>query len=252
MSPENAPFLPEHFKYYRPEDLKSGTVEYVILVDPAKTTNPRSCDTAIVVCGCDMVNNKIFVVDMVAAKLHPNEIYDNIMQLVLRWNARTVGVEYNGLNEFIEWPLKNALKRAGMFCEVIELKPRKGPSQYLLKNSNDNGKDARISAALVPLYRQGLIYHNPQHPVTVRLESQLCAFPSGRLKDIIDALSYVAEMLHIGERYMCNSRISMKKDVMPRDLITGFLDTASEDEALERLMAGDKNYGRNLKELVNA
>jgi hypothetical protein len=73
---------------------------------------------------------------------------------------------------------KNEMQRRRKFFTLNELKSKKA----------DGAKDMRIRG-LIPLYRNGQIFHRPWMK-RGELEIELAQFPFGRLKDRIDALSY--------------------------------------------------------------
>lgn len=190
----DATFPATLFKNYDPGKINlsmAQDVENLVLVDPAKTANPRSAHSAIVGVGVNVRTNAIYVRDIVSGKLHPNELYQEIVDMIARINARVLGLEVTSLHEFIVYPLKNELRRRNIACEIIELHARGG--------ANEKGKIARIKQ-LAPLYRQGLIYHNPQ--CSKVLEGQLLGFPRARRWDVMDAFGYLPEILEIGQRYM--------------------------------------------------
>jgi hypothetical protein len=107
--------------------------------------------------------------------------------------AKVIGIEETGLAEFIKQPIKNEMFRRGKFFELIWLKARGG-------DSSERGKSKRIRE-LVPYYRGGYIYHNASCANIKMLEQQLLMFPRSALWDIMDATSYIIEMLELGERY---------------------------------------------------
>jgi len=185
---ENAPFRSEFFRYYEESDnlLKQYPgLETVVLVDPAKTTVSTSADSAIVGVGVDVASNKVFVRDIVAGKMHPDQMYTEVFNMVQRLDANAVGLEVTSLHEYITHPFKNEMFRRGINVELIELHAR-------------GHKEDRIKA-LVPMYRQGYIHHNRN--CCGRLEEQLVMFPDGGLIDIVDALAYVVGMMDEGERF---------------------------------------------------
>lgn len=189
MSTEDQPFQREHFKYYEEADEKLSErrdVENIVLVDPAKTLNPKSADTAIVGVAFSAEKNQIYVRDVIAGKLQTNEVYDNTIAMARRINARNIGAEVTSLNMWITYPFKNELSRRAPELNFVEL--------------NARGKKEERVRALIPFYRQGLVYHN--RAVTAKLEAQLLSFPRSKLWDVMDALAYVAPMLSEGERYM--------------------------------------------------
>jgi hypothetical protein len=187
-------FRQEFFKYYEESDYDlnaSKDIENVVIVDPAKTTNMRSAYSAVVGIGLDMKNNRIYVRDVVNERLHPDELYETAFAMCGRLRAHVLGVEVTGLNEFITHPFRTWITKKGLGLELIELKARGG--------SNPNSKEDRVRA-LVPFYRQGLIYHNKT--VSAPLESQLIAYPRSKYWDVMDCFAYVVEMMALGERYM--------------------------------------------------
>ena len=166
-------------------------LENVVIVDPAKTVNMNSEDSAVVGIGIDTLGNSLYIRDIDARKMHPDELYDAAINMCVRLNARVLAVEVTSLNEFITQPFKNELSRRGLhYIEFVELKARGG--------SNAASKEQRVRA-LVPYYRQGLIYHKRE--ACHGLEAQLMAFPRARRWDIMDATAYVIELLDVGERY---------------------------------------------------
>ena len=196
IATEDASFKAEHFQYYDEPELDKTTIETILLVDPAKTAKMQSSDSALVVVGLDYETCRIYVRDIVAGKMYPDELYDHMFLLKARYNIHTIGIEVTGLEEFIKQPIKNEIvKRGPMFAfEPIWLKARGGPAD----SGNQKGKAKRI-AALVPFYRQGYIFHN-KHCCDI-LESQLLMFPRSKRWDVMDAFAYVIEMMELGERY---------------------------------------------------
>lgn len=212
MAKEGAPFKSENFRYYEPEKLKNKYIEYVVIVDPGKSVSARACDTAIVGIGIDIMENKFYVADIVCQQFHPDEMIEESFRMCTRLGAKVLGVEVTGSAEFISWPFKNEIRRQAFNVEFVELKARKGPSQYVPHGSTQHGKDARIGAGLVPLYNNGLIYHNQNHRMTQVLETQLITYPRGRKKDIIDALSYIVELMSIGDRFFAATKFTLQED----------------------------------------
>lgn len=196
ISTEDAAFRAEYFQYYEESSdlFKNPLIDNVVLCDIARTTNISSADSAIVGVAINYEENKIYVRDIVHGKMHPDEIYDEAINMCQRLGARTLGVEVTGLNEFITYPLRNELIRRAKHVELIELQARGGILEQ--------GKAQRVGA-LVPFYRQGLVYHNEANCQS--LEAQLLSYPRSKRWDIMDALAYSIEMLERGQRYMLNA-----------------------------------------------
>jgi len=208
---ENASFKEEHFRYYNmievggdlgdfgtrvldksDQQIQADTmIESVVIMDPAKTVNMQSAESAIVGVGIDTVKNRIFARDIVHDKFYPDELYDETFLMAQRLGAHSIGVEVTGLEEFIKQPFTNDMLRKGLYYNLVWLKARGG-------RNTQSGKEERISA-LVPYYRQGLIYHN--WACCAPLEQQLLVFPRSKLWDIMDAFAYIIEMLDLGMRF---------------------------------------------------
>jgi predicted phage terminase large subunit-like protein len=191
----DAPFQQKYFQYYsgRERNLnKERQIESVVIVDPAKTANVSSDFTAIVGIGIDTTGNILYVRDIINKKLHQDEMYEEAFAMCKRLNARVLGVEVTGLNEFITYPFQTWITKNGLNIEFVELKARGGREA--------RSKEDRVKA-LVPFYRRGLILHNADAQMCAPLEQQLLAFPRSRYWDVMDATAYVVELLELGERY---------------------------------------------------
>lgn len=192
ISKEDAVFRPEYFKYYNEPELSlKPRIENVVIVDPAKTVKLHSADSAIVGVGIDTAGRSLYVRDIVAGKMHPDELLHEMFAMCDRLGSKILGVEVTSLNEFITQPIKNEMLSRGKFYELVELTPRGG-------GKTAASKADRI-AALVPYYRQGYIFHNPS--CCHALEQQLVEYPRPRRWDIMDALAYIVEMMELGGRY---------------------------------------------------
>ncbi len=189
IAKEDAVFKESYFKYYLESDSeftqKLPSLESIVIMDPAKTTKISSDWSAIVGIGIDVETHRIYIRDIDAGMMHPDDIYARTFAMADRIGARTIGYEVTGLNEFITYPITTYMLRLGKFYSLVELKAR--------------GKKHDRIATLNPLYRLGYIWHNKN--VSQILESQLMAFPKSKRDDVMDAVAYVVEMLELGERY---------------------------------------------------
>jgi len=207
ISTEDATFRQDYFKYYEESDLaiSDARIENMVIVDPAKTVKLHSAESAVIGIGVDTVANKIYIRDLVAQKLYPDQLYEAIFAMCLKLNARVLGVEVTSLNEFITYPIKNEMiKRRMMGLEFVELKAR-------------DKKEKRI-AQMVPFYRMGNVYHN--RACCGPLEAQLLSFPRSARFDCMDAEAYFVPMLESGLRYF---------DPTDEEMENEFLDLEDED-----------------------
>jgi len=186
VSKEDATFKQEYFRYYEEKDLpKRSDMETFVIVDPAKTVKIQSADTAVVGVSVDLQHHAVYVRDVVAAKMHPDQIYQAAFDMADRIGTKVIGIEVTSLNEFITYPIRNEMFARKKFYEIIDLSPRAK-------------KEERV-AFLGPFYRMGYMYH--KRGTCDQLEEQLIMFPRAKRWDIMDALAYFIEMLEIGERY---------------------------------------------------
>ena len=205
VSTKDSAFRKEYFHYYNQpfgkvtseNDLKltdadiqeNKHIETVIILDPAKTVKIHSAESAIVGVGIDLNNARLYIRDIVSAKMYPDEIYTALFDMAIRLDAKVIGVEETSLNEFIKQPIKNEMFKRGKFFEMVWLKARGGMK-----------KELRIKE-LVPYYRMGYVYHNASCENMKKLEGQLLMFPRSALWDIMDCEAYIISMLELGERY---------------------------------------------------
>ena len=192
---EDSAFQPRFFRSYREADLKldeDPNVENVLLIDVAKTANPKSAESAILQVGINMKSQTWYVRDIVHGRFHPDELLAEIVRMAQKPNISVLGVEVTSLHEFITYPILNELSRNKLHhVELIELHARGG--------GDEKGKAKRVRS-LISFYRDGMIWHN--EAVCAPLEQQLLSFPRSKLWDIMDALGYMPEILQRGQRFM--------------------------------------------------
>jgi phage terminase large subunit-like protein len=188
---DDAVFSDKMFKVYDENEEKLWTrdIENVVLCDPAKSNTVNSAESAIVVWGVDLHNRRFYLRDIVRGKLNPNEIYKTFVDKCIEFGVRVAGVETAGLEEHILYPIKNEMMSRGVFFELISLMARRGKAEY---SGRGKGKEARV-AGLVPLYRNGEVYHNKT--IAHLIESQLLGFPRAKFWDVMDCAAYLPIVL---------------------------------------------------------
>ena len=159
----------------------------MVLSDPARTNTTGSANTAIVGLSVNTVTNELFVRDVITEHMFPDQLYDEMFAMAERINALVLAPEVTGLNEYITYPLVNEMHRRGLHYVIVEVKPREGKT------------GPRRSGGLVPMYRQGLVWHNG--PKCGGLELRLMMWPRPDKWDEIDALSGCIFVMEEGERY---------------------------------------------------
>lgn len=214
---EDVIFRREYFKYFSTDkgatynnqpcyhlDLSEDGLETFVLVDPAKTSKSTSDYTAIVgvTISFSPKGNKVFVRDVIKARMMPDQIYEATIEMADRLGTKALGVEFNSLNEFIRQPLLDYMFMKGKNYEIVELKPRQATGEYVTKYK---GKEGRV-ANVAPYYRIGAVYHNANGSSSP-LEEQLVRFPETSEWDVMDAFAYFPQMLEFGGRYFADETL---------------------------------------------
>jgi len=191
---ETQSFKPEFFRYYdfegpdhvsEDEFRDNPDFESIILADPAKTHKEGSANTAVVGVTINLKTQKLYFRDIVEKQLYPDELYNEMFDMADRLHAHVLGPEVTSLNEYITWPLQNEMMKQRRFYEIVEVKPR--------------DKKASRAAALIPLYRTGMVLHNSV--ACRRYEDYLMEYPRPRKWDIIDCASNLISVLEQGNRF---------------------------------------------------
>lgn len=188
VAAETAIFKKATFQYYPdtydPED--DYQIDRLVIIDPAKTTNPTSAYSAVVGVGFNPIENHIYFMDCFNERVEPDGLYQAAVDMAIRLKTKSIAVEVTGLNNFITYPLDNFLRQKG-FPPSIKL--------------NARGKKQERIRQLAPFYRQRQVYHNPDPKVHNPLEAQLMTFDRSKYWDVMDAFAYCIELFAIGERY---------------------------------------------------
>lgn len=158
-----------------PEPIFHGPV--YIFCDPARGGKYRSGQqasrTAYVVWSW---SPKLVVHEAFGRYDQPDQIIETLFDLDKKWKPVWIGVEWNGLEEFIGQPLRTAMLQRG---RMLPIRAERAPKD----------KTAFI-ASLQTLYRAGEVQHVGH---LGDLVSELLAFPTG-LRDVANALAYAPRL----------------------------------------------------------
>src|SRR6516162_6598876 len=141
--------------------------------DPARTVKVGSAMTGWAV--WSPVGKRLIVWDGGAEFWKPNEIIDHIFKVNDEYSPVVIGVEVNGLEEFILKPLRQEQLRRGIVLPVIGLRAPKGKLQFI--------------AGLQPFVQSGDITFAKDLPAL----KQFYAFPTGKI-DFPNALAYALKL----------------------------------------------------------
>lgn len=139
--------------------------------DPARTTNRLSATTGKAV--ASWIGRKLVVWESDAQKWMPDKIVEDVFDVVERYSPTVVGVEENGLNEWLLQPLRAEAAKRGVLVPLRPLRAPKGKLDFI--------------RGLQPYFRAGEVEFAADVP---ELRKQLLGFPTG-LVDAPNALAYM-------------------------------------------------------------
>lgn len=173
--------------HQHPADERRGKNVY-ILVDPANEKKRGSSYTVmwVVAAGAD---RKLYVVDCVRDRLSLTERADTLFELHARWKPVEVRYEKYGLQADI--------------AHIEYLQELRGYRFHIEPVRGITRKDDRIER-LVPMFEKGMIYFPPDLEyrtlegekvdlVSAFIQEEYLPFPNAQFKDMLDALSRIAE-----------------------------------------------------------
>lgn len=148
------------------------------MVDPARTVKTTSATTGVVV--FSWIANRLIVWDGYGHLWKPDEIIKDIFRIDAEYAPVVIGVERDGLEEFILQPLRQEQLRRSYSVPLRAMKAPKGKLDFI--------------RGLQPFFKAGEVIFAKDLP---QLRQQLLAFPTGQI-DIPNALAY-AMMLRPGQ-----------------------------------------------------
>ena len=168
---EDKPFRPEMFR--TEPQVRTWQAVYGMF-DPARTVNAKSATTGFA--AWSWINNKLVVWDAWGKMLMPDEIVSSVFDFNDAYNPAWVGVEEDGLNEWLMQPIRQETIRRGVSIPVRPVRAPKGKLEFI------RGLQPFLNAREV-VFAQDL----PD------LKSQFLSFPTGRI-DVPNALAYALKM----------------------------------------------------------
>lgn len=192
ISGSNALFQKQFFRSYNESSLSEEAIDMktVIMVDPARGGVDPKSDTAVMAVGVRIGNAGVsdaclYVRDIIVGRLSPNEMYEAILDLADRYDAVLLAPETTGLNNFLIYPIKDAILT------------RYGYMKYRIYDDDKGVRPIRSKVdrarALVPLYKKGSVLHNES--IRHLIEPHLLSYPRCKKWDALDCLSNVIDVM---------------------------------------------------------
>ena len=164
-------------EYFRREPIVRTFQGVWIMVDPARTTGAKSADTALV--AFSWVGVRLIVWKAVIGKFMPDEIVDHIEQMDAEFSPVAIGVEEDGLNQWLLQPLRRKMVEVGRIIPIRAMKAPRNKMEFI--------------RSLQPFFKAGEVTFAGD---CQELETQFLGFPRGRI-DGPNALAY-APRLRVG------------------------------------------------------
>ena len=183
-------FKQEYFQYYNKEEIfnEYGTafvkdLQVVTFLDPAISQKQTADDTSICTIWLDKKNNNVYLIDLRRGKMLPDEIINNLFEIVNTFHPNKVGIETNAFQKMLELEIRKEMKKRDKFFLL----------EWLTSTMN---KEAKIISALQPRYSNATILHPKRWNNIQEVEWQLLKFPNGKHDDAIDSLAMAVMMLN--------------------------------------------------------
>lgn len=144
------------------------------MLDPARTVNKKSASTGKAV--WSWVKNRLVVWEAQAKMLLPDEIIGQVFEIDEKYSPITIGVEEDGLNEFILQPLRQEQVRRGYLVPFKAMRAPRGKLDFI--------------KGLQPFFKAGEVQFAGD---CEDLKQQLLSYPTGRI-DVPNALAYALLM----------------------------------------------------------
>lgn len=171
-SQESKPFKREDIKVF--PRVKTWQACYAML-DPARTVKATSATTGFA-CWSWMSATKLVVWDAWGKFLLPDQMIEELFQANDRYSPVTIGVEEDGLNEWLMQPIRSEQVTRGVSLPVKAMKAPKGKLDFI--------------RGLQPYFVAGEAEFAKDLP---ELKAQLLSFPTGVI-DAPNALAYALKM----------------------------------------------------------
>lgn len=169
-------------------------LELWIGIDPALSSNSKSCDTAIVLTGRRISTGQIYILDLCADTFAPTIAINYLYLMINRWEAmgfhfRFVGCEDVG--QFNAWMVefRNLLNES-------QVATWRRDWLYHYKPRGKWNKLDRITYNLEPAisWKQTYLNENIRADYKTKLLTQILEFPNSEKVDMVDALAQVIEI----------------------------------------------------------
>lgn len=192
---EDASAKPFQASMIRVKEMPKIWTPKMIFVDPARTVGKRSARTGYAV--WDWMGNKLNVHDAYGHFHKPDEIINEVFDLDEKHQPVLIGVERDGLEEFLMQPFRHEQVRRGVTLPIIPMKAPRNKLEFI--------------QSLQPFYKAGEVFHAKELPDLI---TELMQFPTGRI-DVPNALAYSLRMRSGKPVYEDFDTIHIEENIKP-------------------------------------
>lgn len=188
--------FPSDFQYY--DETSAGlnhdnSVIRMIIVDPARSRNPRSAFTAMLAVGVNCNTATVYLRGMIHARMSDIEIANSLFSFASKMNSQILAIEDNGLSDWIRGPLERTASARGFYPHFMWIPT--GRQHIEAEGEYRNIKEVRASSALW-LYRSSNTHKNghvlhDRSLIDSPLENQMRNFPENKYWDALDTLGHL-------------------------------------------------------------
>lgn len=178
--------------------------------DPARTVGVKSAHTGVGV--WSWVNNRLIKWDGYGRNFLPDEMIDDMFRLNEEFHPIHIGVEQDGLEEWLLQPLRSEQRRRGVILPIKAVRAPRGKLSFI--------------KAMQPYYNAGEVTWAKEMP---DLREQLLNFPTGKI-DVPNAFAYALRM-HPGKAiYEDFSVVNIEDDLQSHGSAPFYLATNATDQ----------------------
>lgn len=186
----------EMYRYYneitdRTKINRGDGYDRIVIVDLAKTVNPRSAFTAMLAVAADAQVGRIYIRSLVRERMEKQAAIEKVFQVAAEFNCQVIAVEITGFEGY-KFDFLNEASRRQLNVQFIWLSSRELPTGDF-GTGRERAKRARASM-VAPYYARGYVYHDLSLKDGA-LEIEQLAFPNSATWDALDTCGYIPKVL---------------------------------------------------------
>ena len=217
--PAIVPGSPEDGRKFIKRTIPLRDLRIYELVDPGLSERSTKARTAILTVGCERNGKRIFLLDCWAKAINVENVPDMIIKKYLQWKPFKIAIESVAAQRLIGSTVRR--------IAATEHHVRINESTIHPCFTGNAQKDDRIRASLGPIFEAGQFFIQRDMADFI---DEYRKFPRSQLKDILDALSFIAQVWRTPshftpeerEKRKQHHRLSLMRRRLSRDSVTNY------------------------------